>query len=127
MQHFALSHPYRAIAGPAADEEVVALARLAARARRARRAVGVPILCAGLVLGGLGYAVVRDVAFAAIDARAPCMALLFTMFPLFVMAQALAAYAGRKTVEANSRRWIAEIAFRSDVCPSLLEAFARVL
>jgi hypothetical protein len=127
MQYPALSHPYRAVAAPAADEEVVALARLAARARRARRAVGVPILCAGLALGGLGYAVFRDAAFAAIDARAPYITLLFTVFPLFVMAQALAAYAGRKAVEANSRKWIAEIAFSSDVCPSLLEALARVL
>jgi hypothetical protein len=127
MQYPALSHPYREVASLAADEEVVALARLAARARRARRAVSVPILACGLALGGLGYCLFRDAVFAAMDARAQYITLLFTMFPLFVLAQTVAAYAGRKAIDARARKWIAELSFRSDVCPSLLEAFARVL
>src|SRR5262249_14296709 len=94
----ATPHPYRARAEPLRDEEALALAVLAARARRVRRAVRLRILAAGLLL-----------------------------FPLFVLAQELAAYAGRKAVAARSRAWIAEIAVTPGVSASLLEAFVRVL
>ncbi len=127
MPYRALSHPYRGVAEPPRDEESLALACLAARARRARRAVGLPILAAGLVLGVLGGWLVRNAAFGAFDSRAPYITLLYTVFPLFVLAQAVAAYAGRKAVAARAHAWIAEIALAGGVCPSLLEAFAPVL
>jgi hypothetical protein len=125
--HPAPSHPYRAHAQPPRDEEALALAALAARARRARRAVGLPILAAGLALGGAGYLLFRDLLFAAVDARAPYITVLVTTFPLFVLAQGLAAYAGRKAVAARSPAWIAEIAVTPGVSASLLEVFARLL
>lgn len=124
------SHPYRAQADPALDEEALALAALAARARRARRAVGLPILAAGLALGAAVCALVRDALFAGIDARVPWVTVLVTLlttFPLFVLAQGVAAYAGRKAVAARSRAWIAEIAVSPGVSLSLLEAFATLL
>jgi hypothetical protein len=123
----ASSHPYREHAEPLRDEEALALANLVARARRARRAVGLPILAAGLALGAAGYLLFRVPLFAAVDARAPYLTVLVTTFPLFVLAQGLAAYAGRKAVAAWSRGWIAEIAVTPAVSPSLLEAFARLL
>jgi hypothetical protein len=128
MQHAALSHPYREIAEPPTDEEAVALARLVARARRARRAVGLPILAAGLAAPGTCQFLFRDLLFATIDVHAaPYVTVLVTAFPLFVLAQGLAAYAGRKAIAARSQAWIAEIAASPGVSPSLLEAFARLL
>jgi hypothetical protein len=129
MQHPALSHPYREIAEPPTDEEAVALARLAARARRVRRAVGLPILAAGLAAPGTCQFLLRDLLFAAMDVHAapPYITAFVTAFPLFVLAQGLAAYAGRKAIAARSQAWIAEIAATPGVSPSLLEAFARLL
>ena len=127
MQHRLPPHPYRAVGEPAIDEEAAALACLVAKARRARRAVGVPILGAGLFAAAAGYMLLRHILFSAIDLRAPYVTVLVTALPIFVLGQALAAFAGRKVVLVRSRAWIDEIAGSPDVSPALLEAFVRLL
>lgn len=111
---------------PSPDEEALALAAFADRARRARRAVGLPIVACGVVLGVGSYFVLGRLVFAGIDARAPYLVALVTTLPLIVMAQALAAWAGRRAIARRSRAWIAEIAGRGG-SPALLEMFVRSL
>lgn len=124
MQHPASAGPYREASAPDPDQEVVALATLVARAQRLRRRVAVPILSAGVVLGVVAYAVMREIVFAGIDARAPYLIWLLTWLPVVVGAQALAAYVGRRAVVRRSPAWIAEITPRGG-SPVLLEMFVR--
>jgi hypothetical protein len=118
--------PYREPCAPPPDEEVIALAQLVARAARLRRMVGAPILSAGVLLGAVAYGTLRAGVFEGIDARAPYFIVLLTVLPLIVLAQALAAYAGRKAVVLRSPAWIAEMT-RPGASPALLEAFVRSL
>ncbi|HEY6462209.1 MAG TPA: hypothetical protein VIY73_18710 [Polyangiaceae bacterium] len=97
------------------------------RARRARRLVGIPVLAAGAVAAFLGYRLLGGLLFAAIEERAPYITVLVTAFPIFVLGQALAAYAGRRAVLARSKAWIAEMRAARDVSPALLDAFVRLL
>ena len=116
--------PYRVAADAPPDEEAVALARLAARAQRVRRLVALPVLAAGAVLGAAEYLLLRRGLFEGIDSRAPYLAALVTVLPIVVLAQALAAYLGRRAVAARSRVWIAEITPPGG-SPALLEAFVK--
>jgi hypothetical protein len=124
MQHLASAGPYREASAPEPDQEVVALATLAARAARVRRLVALPILTAGVILGVGVYAVMRRIVFAGIDARAPYLIVLLTWLPVVVGAQALAAFAGRRAVVRRSPAWIAEITPRGG-SSLLLEMFVR--
>jgi hypothetical protein len=124
MQHLASPGPYREASAPDPDEEVVALARLVARAQRVRRLIALPILVGGVVLASAFYLVLRSVLFAGIDARAPYLIVLVTWLPTVVGAQALAAFAGRRAVARRSAAWIAEITPRGG-SPTLLEMFVR--
>lgn len=126
MEHPASSGPYREASEPAPDDEVIALARLVARAERVRRLVAIPILFAGGLLGCAVYLTLRAGAFEGIDARAPYLIVLLTALPLFVLAQTLAAYAGRKAVVVRSPAWIAEMT-QPGASPALLEAYVRSL
>jgi hypothetical protein len=127
MKYPPSSHPYREVVEPPTDEEAQALAWLVGKARRARRAVAVPILVAGLFAAAAGYWLLRDILFSAIESHAPYITVLITALPIFVLGQALAAYAGRKAVLARSKAWIDEIAVSPAVSPALLEAFVRLL
>lgn len=127
MQYPPPFHPYRAVSEPATDEEAVALAWLVAKARRVRRAVGLPILAAGLVAAAAGNWFFSRILFSAIDARAPYITVLLTALPIFVLGQALAAFAGRKVVLARSKAWIDAITASPEVSPALLEVFVRLL
>ena len=126
MEHPASSGPYREASEPAPDEEVIALAQLVARAQRVRRLVAVPILAAGVLLGAVVYATLRAGAFEGIDSRAPYFIVMLTVLPIVVLAQALAAVAGRKAVVRRSPAWIAEMT-KPGASPALLEAFVRSL
>ncbi|HEY8091394.1 MAG TPA: hypothetical protein VIF09_26200 [Polyangiaceae bacterium] len=121
------SNPYREVGTPPADEEAAAMAWLVARARRIRRVVGIPILLAGLVAAAVGDRLLGSVLFEAIESRAPYITVLVTAFPIFVLGQALAAYAGRRAVLARSRAWIDQIGTSPAVSTTLLEAFVRLL
>jgi hypothetical protein len=125
-QHPASSGPYREASEPPPDEEVIALARLVARAQRMRRMIGVPIVTCGVLLGAAVYAILRAGVFEGIDARAPYLIVLLTVLPLIVLAQTLAAYAGRKAIVVRSPVWIAEMT-TPGTSPALLEAFVRSL
>jgi hypothetical protein len=127
MQHPLPPHPYRVAGEPAIDEEAAALAWLVAKARRVRRAVGFPILGVALLAAAAGYMLFRHVLFSAIDMRAPYITILLTALPIFVLGQALAAFAGRKAVLARSKAWIDEVTVCPAVSPALLEAFVRLL
>ena len=119
--------PYRDPAVPPPDEEAIALARLAAKARRMRRMVSAWILGAGLLLGAAAYLFLRDRMFAGIDARAPYLTALVAVLPVVVAAQTLAAYVSRKATLARSGAWIAEIAAEPGASRMLLEAFVRAM
>jgi hypothetical protein len=119
--------PYRDPAAVPPDEEAIALARLAGKARRMRRLVSVPILVAGLVVGAALYLLLRDRLFAGIDARAPYITALVAVLPIVVAAQTLAAYVSRACTRARSGAWIAEIAAEPGGSRMLLEAFVRAM
>jgi hypothetical protein len=127
MKYRPLPQPYRVAGAPATDEEAAALAWLVAKARRVRRAVGVPILACAIAAAMSAYLSLRHVLFAAVEARAPYVIVLVTALPVFVLGQTLAAYAGRRAVHARSKAWIDEKAASPDVSPALLEAFVRLL
>jgi hypothetical protein len=124
MPYLASPAPYREASAPDPDEEVLALARLVARAQRVRRLIALPILSAGVLLGALAYVSLREIVFTGIESRAPCLIVLVTGLPLVVGAQALAAFAGRRAVVRRSPAWIAEITPRG-ASPTLLEMFVR--
>jgi len=126
MEHPASQGPYREPSEPPPDEEVIALARLVARAQRVRRMVALPIVSAGVALGAVVYVTLRAGVFEGIDSRAPYFIVLVTALPLIVLAQALAAYVGRKAVVFRSPVWIAEMT-KPGASPALLEAFVRSL
>ncbi len=119
--------PYRDPAVPPPDEEALALARLAGKARRMRRNVSAAIVGAGVVLGAIAYGLLRDRMFAGIDARAPYLTALVAVLPVVVAAQTLAAYVSRKATRARSGAWIAEIAREPGGSRMLLEAFVRAM
>ncbi|HEY1692745.1 MAG TPA: hypothetical protein VGG39_11320 [Polyangiaceae bacterium] len=127
MEYMATPQPYRVLAELATDGEAAALAMLVVRARRARRLVGIPVLAAAAIAAFIGYRLLGGLLFAAIEERAPYITVLVTAFPIFVLGQALAAYAGRRAVLARSRAWIAETHVAREVSPALLEAFVRLL
>ena len=118
--------PYREAWRSSPDEEVIALARLVARAQRVRRLVAMPIVSAGVALGVLAYVVLGHALFAGIDSRAPHLIVLVTGLPLVVLAQGLAAYVGRRTIVRRSPLWIAELTQRG-ASPLLCEMFVRSL
>ena len=126
MEHPDSTGPYREASEPAPDEEVIALAHLVARAQRVRRLVAAPILSAGVLLGAAVYLTLRAGVFEGIDSRAPYFIVLVTVLPLIVLAQTLAAYAGRKAIVVRSPVWIAEMT-KPGESPALLEAFVRSL
>jgi hypothetical protein len=127
MKHRPTPHPYRRLGELPSDDEAAALALLASKARRARRIVGVPILLGGLVAAIAGYRLLGRLFFAAIEERAPYVAVLITALPIFVLGQALASFAGRRAVLARSKAWIEQVRGAPDVSPALLEAFVRLL
>jgi len=121
-----LQGPYREPGQASPDEEVLALACLVARAARVRRLVAAPILAAGVALAVGAYLAARSSIFEGIDGRAPYFIVMVTALPVVVLAQALAAYAGRVAVMRRSAAWIEEIT-KPGASPALLEAFVRSL
>jgi len=118
--------PYREAAQASPDEEVIALALLVARATRVQRLVAAPILTAGVVLAVAVYLVARRAIFEGIDCRAPYFIVMVTALPVVILAQALAAYAGRRTVKRRSPAWIEEMT-KPGASSALLWAFVRSL
>ena len=126
MEHPASSGPYREASEPAPDEEVIALARLVARAQRVRTLVAAPILVVGVTLGIVAYTFLRLGAFEGIDSRAPYFMWLLVVLPITVLAQALAAYCGQEGGGEAIAGVIAEMT-KPGTSPALLEAFVRSL
>ena len=102
------------------DHEAAAIEQLARRALRLRRAVIVPVLVAGMVLGLAAYAMLREVFLGRFGVNFPWATAAVTVGPIFTLAIRVAPRLGNAVAARALPRWRRELARRHGLDEALL-------
>jgi H+/Cl- antiporter ClcA len=103
------------------DPEAKAIAELGRRSQRTRRAVFLPVLLLGIVVGIVGYVVLRLALLELLGAHVPWLTGALTLAPAFMGSIRLAVWLADAVVARRSPRWRSELARAHGLDEKLLE------
>lgn len=105
----------------------MAMSEIARRAKTLRLRVAAPIFAGGIVVGIIGYLILRELFLERIAVHVPYATAFLTMLPAMVVAWRMAVVIGRSLVRQRAPQWVEEIRTTYGVPREALEDIVRML